>query len=73
MATTVTIATLPAVDGRVQSHISMTLNATHAAKLRQIQQGLIADSSSLSTSAAGYVIKTPEDAIRFLIETAAAA
>ncbi|MCH8970094.1 MAG: hypothetical protein IIA66_13380 [Planctomycetes bacterium] len=69
MATTVTIATLPAASGSAPHSVDMTLTATQAQKLNQITQGLKADSAQLAGS--GSVIVNHKDALKFLIETAA--
>ena len=71
MATTVTIATLPAATGYQPSTVVVSLTGAEAAKLDRIRLGLIADSSVIT--GAGGTLSTPEDALRFLIQEAAAA
>lgn len=71
MATTVTIATLPATTGYAKHGIHLSLSGADAVKLDRIRLGLIADSSVVTGS--GGTLATSEDAIRFLIQTAAAA
>lgn len=70
MATVVTIATLPATTGHAKRSIVMQLTGTDAEKLDSIRLGLIADSSVVTDS--GETLSTSEDALRFLIQTAAA-
>ena len=69
MATTVTIATLPAASGYAPHGVHLTLTPTQAQKLNQITQGLIADRASLA--GAGGVIVNHKDALKYLIEIAA--
>lgn len=72
MATTVTIATLPAYDAEhVDVDVVVHLTGAEATKLVRIRKGLIADSSVITGNA--DTLSTDEDALRFLIQEAAAA
>lgn len=71
MATVVTIATLPAAAGYNPTNVMVELSGTQAAKLDQIRRGLIADEALVSVG--GRAVESAADALRYLIDTAAAA
>ena len=72
MATTVTIATIPALDAEnVERTVVVTMTGAEATKLVRIRKGLIADSSVITGDSA--TLTTDAEALRFLIQEAAAA
>ena len=72
MATTVTIATIPAADDEnVEADLFVHMTGAEATKLMRIRKGLIADSSVITGD--GATLTTDAEALRFLIQEAAAA
>ena len=71
MTTVVTIATLPAVSGAIFGTVDMSLTSLQATKLNQITAGLVADAATMIDGNAP--VQTPADALKHLIEQAAAA
>ena len=71
MATTVTIATIPALDAEnVERTVVVTMTGAEATKLVRIRKGLIVDSSVITGD--GATLTTDAEALRFLIQEAAA-